>query len=262
MKSKDLMVLGFVIVLIIAGFASGQSLRVKVNAYLKYQGTVATDFGNSVGVSGLTILNCYSNNDCNDGNRLTIDICNNPGTYESKCEYILDTTPPEAIIKYNQTKKDFNVIGIDDREGKVSVTCKNSLFGIFSLKKVRSCMLADESGNTLKIDIRYSNLRDSQTIRITNLNYNGNNTLTRDNLFAAADGQKLLSQELNVRGKFNIAADYNKPTNKTGIIIFENGNYTRYTKNGLVLVQLKTDKGDLGYGRWISLLLTSDKTFK
>ncbi len=225
-------------------------------------GVHANTVGTGQGILGLQILNCYSNNDCNDGNHLTLDICNNPGTYESICEFIPDTTPPEAIIKYNQTKKDFDVVGIDDRKGNVMVTCKNSLLSMFSAKKQRTCLLSDESGNTLRIDMKYSSLRDSQTISIINLQYNGNDTAVRDNLFAVADGQRLISQELNVRGKFNIVANYNKETNKTGIILFENGNYTRYTKNGLVLVQLNTDKGDLGYGRWMSLLFPQDKTFK
>lgn len=143
----------------------------------------------------------------------------------------IDKTQPEAKLKFNPTTKKIEITGDVNEEVKVITTLRKS-------------ELTDKAGNSLTLLGTFLN-RKNQSIAslkapysgdfVTDFNYSGNIL-------------KSLTQTWKKKNSATIQITYNKKTNKSTIKTIKAGQKAKVeTKTGLILLELKTNKGKIEY---------------
>lgn len=160
-----------------------------------------------------------------------------------------DQTPPEAIIKYNPEIKDIEVIGIDDIDEDVEViyteTCEKK-------KCIRTYILKDNNFNTLTLNLNYQKYKNNLKVRIMDMKYHRTFAIPDEeieapkNLFSIASLEMMNRQYL-MLGEEEVDAFYDSKKQETKIIIKQGEGRESYTEDGLMLINLLTDKGELKY---------------
>ncbi len=161
-----------------------------------------------------------------------------------------DQTPPEAIIKFDPKINDLVVIGVDNRDEDVDVSYEEISRRRWWKKQIRTYTLTDDAGNNLILKLRYKKSRNYIHFRILSLKYNDEQEVKlKYNRFYISGFKKFkrLDQNLYVGKQFTIRANYNKKKDETKVTIREDNQRQKYIEEGMVLIELVTDKGSLKY---------------
>ncbi len=183
-------------------------------------------------------------------NKLKFRSIDNAGNEEDSqaVEVKIDKTPPEAKIFVDQDKQDMVAAGIDANPTKVvrfankSTKQKNDAF----------YSIADEAGNSIKLDVRERDTEKQDRFRIYSVQYNNDpiKILANNHFNVTYSGKKqrtnLKEQNFELKGEVKIRIQYNIKKNKSTIIVRENKQErVKGIRNGLVLLQLLTSRGQL-----------------
>jgi len=201
---------------------------------------------------------------------------------------IPDEEPPEAEVMFNSHTLEIDVLGTDNLDEDVEVTSEETIFDGCA---IRNYTLTDDCQNaltlTLKLmdknmtmdDLKTMNYADNVILsileseekdkitklkikeaRILALAYNDEEKEVPWNkmriiYLLKEDELKILIQNIKVQEQFSIFALYNAKINKTILIV--NGNVKLI--DGLAMVKLLTDNGDLTYRDSVPHLLNNHK---
>ena len=168
----------------------------------------------------------------------------NPKEIEIK----IDRTAPEAKIMVDEDAKDLIVLGVDanpttvERSENIGTKRKDD----FVYK------ITDEAGNVLKLNVLETDKPTRDKFRITSLQYNNKPIQTPAMNQFSADFQlknnqiNFKNQVLNLVGEINIIIQYDPKKDKSTIIVTKpKKKVVKEVRSGVVLLQLKTNKGKL-----------------
>lgn len=156
---------------------------------------------------------------------------------EKEFDFVIDFTPPEVQIQYNQNKKDLDFFGSDNISAAVKVEDKED-----------NLLFTDQAGNQTMLVLKEKERKKKFEAEIKQLYYNGEaadiskNSFTAEWSYAKAGQLKELEQNIKSKKDFKIEAKYNgKFTELKG----KNAGGKIYKKiPDLVLLKLITNKGD------------------
>ena len=165
-------------------------------------------------------------------------------------EFSIDKTKPEAKIFIDLDKLDLEIQGIDNSQTSV-VRSDN-----FATKKKDDAFytISDLAGNKLIVDVRDRDRNAKDVFSIYALKYNEDSPVVLEkNLFSVSyQGKKQKSnvkeQNFSLKGDVKIRIQYNAKKNQSTIITKETAmEKVKEVKEGLSLLQLVTNKGELEY---------------
>jgi pimeloyl-ACP methyl ester carboxylesterase len=162
---------------------------------------------------------------------------------EQTLNLTIDKTAPEFSIQFNPNVKDLQFTGTDNLSPASSVNINDGDDKI---------TLTDQAGNTTQIKLKDKERKRKLKAEVLSLLYNGqpaaiNKTALKfDWEFDKNNNLKELEQQVKSRKDFNIEADYNGK--KTVITRKDGSGRINKTFNGLVLLKIKTSRGDLSWG--------------
>lgn len=162
-------------------------------------------------------------------------------------EFFIDKTSPEIEIVFNPASELLDIVGVDGIESVVLTKTQIR-------KKKHSLAVKDKAGNSLIVNIEFTDEKRKEAIRIESLSYNEIKTVLSANLFKVAHQNDKKTGKLKFEqsyyyknvAKVNIEYDPKKEIAK----IFEYDNTktkTRKEREGVVLLKLYTEKGTLKY---------------
>lgn len=165
-------------------------------------------------------------------------------------EFNIDKTSPEAKIFIDQDKQDLVVEGIDNNlyavEKQGNPNGKNKDDAIF--------VISDSSGNILSLDVRDRDKDKKDEFRIYSLTYNLNTAIVlADNKFKVSykdkkDKFNVNEQTFEIEKEIKIKIKYDNKKNQSTISTKEDKEEKiKEVKDGLILLQLKTNQGKLEY---------------
>ncbi len=162
-------------------------------------------------------------------------------------EFDIDKTPPEAKIQFDTNAKDLVISGVDN-SGYATVNQT-------SLKKNKErFIIADKAGNTITLVGKDREHGKEAKLSLESFTYNNNATITLDkNKFHVEysldkDNIKELEQKFEIKDEVKIRIKYNSKKNQSTIVTKVNGEErVKEIKDGLILLQLITEKGTLKY---------------
>ncbi len=165
-------------------------------------------------------------------------------------EFDIDKTAPEAKIFIDQDKQDLVVEGVDNnpvtivRQDNTATKKKDDAFYLIS----------DIAGNSIKLDVRERDKEKQDRFSIYSIQYNNNPTiiLTSNHFNVTYKGKKeksnVVEENFELKGEVKIRIKYDSRNNKSTIITNANGQEkVKEVKDGLILLQLKTNQGNLEY---------------
>lgn len=176
----------------------------------------------------------------------SIDKVGNEEAIKSK-EFLIDKTPPEAIISYSLETFDSSIIS-KDGAASISVVSKN--------KTATKYTISDEAGNAIALLLEKIKVGKQVTISIKGVEYNAKPLFPLEKniffTFVSMDKNKnvkQLDQYFSLKNDWKIFTNYISSTNITKIYTKKGGDlrYTKEDKPGLVLLQLETERGNLRY---------------
>lgn len=153
----------------------------------------------------------------------------------------IDKTPPEAGIHFDPLAKNLIFTGADNLS---DVTVMDA-GGVVTL--------TDEAGNTTKLYLQEKDRKRSLRAELLKISYNDTEETINRNRFRFnwsydKNGQlKELNQTLRSKKEFTISLEYNAKKNITHIKI-KGGGKIKETKPGLIILNIKINKGRIGYG--------------
>jgi len=162
-------------------------------------------------------------------------------------EINIDKTQPELKIQFNPDKKSIDLLGIDDNETQVKVT---------NLLLKQKILVSDKAGNVTEVVGNKIKLGTLNTFSFKSIKYNNGETLSFDkNLFTALYLLKKdksyysINQIWAVKDNDVVWFNYRTDSNKTSIFTKETGiRDPKEIIDGLMLLFIKTDNGNLVYG--------------
>lgn len=164
-------------------------------------------------------------------------------------EFSIDKTTPEARIAVDQADWDLKVSAVANDQAEIIKTPGQNSRAVYTLK--------DPAGNTLTLDTYDLDSKYIDIFKLYSLKYNSaplitvaDNILDTNYIFYTPINKpeiKVINQNFNLKNiaTFIIVADAIR--NKTNLSITENKITRREEKPGIVLLQLKTNKGKLEY---------------
>jgi len=194
--------------------------------------------------STVATMNIAANQPVTQNGVLSIDF-NGDGTvdrtmYAKQGNMVLpDFVPPEAVISVSTSTKDISILGVDDVSPATTVT-----------KTATTTTITDQSGNTTTLYFSKTFTNNLLTYaRLTGINYGTSTmTFTSSFLYVWDVSNTLVSQTVVADNTFAIEALYNKTTNKTTIIVLKKNVPVQTTVvNGLAIIKLATNKGNISY---------------
>jgi len=165
-------------------------------------------------------------------------------------EFNIDKTIPEASIFIDQDTQDLVVKGVDKNKTQVIRTDNTDT------KKRDDAIytISDLAGNTIKLDVRERDKEKKDSLRIHSIQYNQDSAFKLpDNKFIVEyKGKKnklnVDEQRFEIKREVKIRIKYDSKKNKSTIIIKEpKGEKVKEVRDGLTLLQLRTNKGKLEY---------------
>ncbi len=174
---------------------------------------------------------------------------------------IIDTIPPEALIKFDMLTKDIKVYNSenDEEAGYIVLPTKK---GKDSKEipdedgekgwELRQYTLKDPASNSLVLILKYKKERKEANVKVVSIQYNNATVITApENEMLVAFSEKgnvfkELNQKIEVKRFFDAEAEYNANKNQTEIKV-KGQKERRETKAGMVILELLTDKGRLTY---------------
>lgn len=154
--------------------------------------------------------------------------------------FTIDKTAPEFSIQFNPNIKDIEFKGKDNISSQVLVIDQDD-----------QVTLKDEAGNITKLVLKEKDRKHKLKAEIKRLFYNAVEAEASKNLMSfdwkyTKDGSlKSLSQQVKSKKDFNVDAEYNG--SKTTITGKDASGKIKQTFNGLKLLNIQTDKGDLNF---------------
>ena len=165
-------------------------------------------------------------------------------------EFDIDKTPPEARIFIDQDKQDLMVEGIDknqtivERQDNTETRKKDD--AVYVIK--------DLAGNTVKLDVRERDKEKKDKFKIYSLQYNQDPPIEQpDNHYNVKYKEKkdklsVSEQNFEIEGEVKIKIKYDSKKNQSTITIRTDGEEkTKEIRDGLILLQITTEKGTLKY---------------
>lgn len=160
-------------------------------------------------------------------------------------EFNIDKVTPEAKIYVDQDKKDLVVKGTEDTNTVTVINGKN-------LQKTYT--ITDLAGNTVKLDVRDFDLKKLDNFKLYSITYNQDAPILApsNNYTILYNGKpskaNVKEQYFKLKGVIRVRIVYDKPKNKSTIYTLQ-GNKLKQKeiRNGLVLLQLRTNNGNLEY---------------
>jgi len=152
--------------------------------------------------------------------------------------FTIDKTPPEFTFQFDPVSKDLKFGGTDNISSPVTVSDQDDVV-----------TLSDQAGNQTVIKLKDKNRRRITKAEIQLISYNGIAQNLNKNRFSFSwrldkQGNIIsLSQNIVSKKEFNISAVYSK--GKTLLVGKDVTGRILQTKNGLVILKVTTDKGDL-----------------
>ncbi|MEI7709658.1 MAG: hypothetical protein WCI76_03005 [bacterium] len=191
-----------------------------------------TEYLNPVAVSteGLHILRFFSTDKA--GNNET----------EKSVKFVIDKTPPEFVIQFSAKVGDLLFLGIDNMPTARSISV---------LDQDDVITIADQSGNITQIKLKDKDRKHKFKGEIKSLTYNNQqvditkNALAFDWNFNKQQNLSALNQHVKSKKDFHIDATYDG--SKTTITGKDQNGKINKTLNGLILLKISTDKGDLNW---------------
>jgi triacylglycerol esterase/lipase EstA (alpha/beta hydrolase family) len=183
-------------------------------------------------------------------NKLKFRSIDNAGNEENpqEIEVKIDKTPPEANISVDPDKQDLIVIGVDTNSTTV-IKYDNKLT---KKKDDAFYSIADEAGNTLKLDVRERDKGKQDRFRVYSVQYNNDSAKVLSNNYfnVIYNGKRqrvnVKEQNFELKKEVRIRIQYDAKKNKSTIIVKENKKErVREVKKGLVYLNLLTDNGQL-----------------
>jgi len=183
-------------------------------------------------------------------NKLKFRSIDNAGNEEDPqvADIKIDKTAPETKISVDPDKQDLTVFGVDVN----STTIVKSDNKFTKKKNDAFYTITDLAGNSLKLDVRERDNEKQDRFKIYSLQYNdGPIKVLADNYFNVTYSGKrqrsnVKEQNFEFKGKVRIRIQYDAKKNKSTIIVGENKDErVREIRNGLVYLNLLTDKGQL-----------------
>lgn len=154
-----------------------------------------------------------------------------------------DTTSPEAILRLNPETNDLEIIGTDNLDKDVDVECVQENY-------VKTCTLTDNAKNTLILKLSYIEYRNKIYSRILSLKYDNGEIIPipKGNNLCIRSSSDYIYQKLHTAKQVRVETFYDKSEDKSLIQIKEyKEKKEKFEEDGLVLIELRTDKGELGY---------------
>ncbi|MEK7534724.1 MAG: peptidoglycan DD-metalloendopeptidase family protein, partial [Patescibacteria group bacterium] len=165
-------------------------------------------------------------------------------------EFNIDKTIPEAKIFIDQDKQDLVVEGIDKNQPTVK-----RLDNTESKKKDDAVyVIKDLSGNTIRLDVRERDKEKNDRLNIYSIQYNQDSLieLPDNKLIVKYKGKKdklnVDEQRFEIKKEVKIRIKYDQKKNQSTITTRVNGqDKIKETRDGLVLLQITTEKGTINY---------------
>lgn len=161
-------------------------------------------------------------------------------------EFDIDKTPPEAKIFVDKDDLKLIIEGIDTNQTALSTQKKKFNNTVYTV--------SDQAGNQTILDIKGIDIPDINNLSINSIQYNNNAPviLPKNGYLIIYDYQsgspKWVGQKLIIKGETKIFISYNENRDKSYIYLKSGkGLKLRETKNGLVFLQLTTNRGQLNY---------------
>jgi len=179
-------------------------------------------------------------------------------------EVIKDTSPPEAIIRWNRDSREMEVLGVDDIDPDVDIAkilLSETITGM-NIERSYQYTLLDNVGNSLVLKLTITTWPTSASgfhqlrATITSMVYNGGSPIVpARNLYDVIYSEDSVSGELTyVRtlvlslGDFRFLTQWSLSGNKTQVYEWIGSDpVTISLKDGLIVVDIKTESGDLHY---------------
>lgn len=158
-------------------------------------------------------------------------------------EFDIDKTAPEAKVYIDPIDQNISVLGVDEHD--TAVTTLNSE------KSKETYLISDIAGNTLEITARDFDKEKLDKFRISSLKYNlepevifGENFYK---VFYKGKPQSIWEMTFEQNEVIEIRIEYDANSNKSTITTYQDGLEQIEIKDGLVLLQLQTNNGNLDY---------------
>ena len=157
--------------------------------------------------------------------------------------FTIDKTPPEAVIQFDPQKKDLAFAGTDNFSLSEDITLTDT---------DDTVTLTDQAGNTTELKLKDKNRKIKLKTEIKSLSYNGQpadlarNKLSFHWLYDRKGNLKFLSQLVSAKNGFNLLATYT--SDKTLLLGRDQDGRILDNLDGLVLLKITTNKGDLVWG--------------
>jgi hypothetical protein len=163
---------------------------------------------------------------------------------ECSIKYLLDCTPPEAELFFDPGSGDIVAKGVDNLDSSVDGCITET---IIKNRNMRTYTFTDDAGNTTELQLEINHNRHEIKAEIIDIKYNGQSVALPQNSFKVEyvikNGEvKMLNQYLIIKDT-KVHLIYNQNRDQTQVIM--NGTHKR--ENGLLLVVIRTDKGNLQY---------------
>ena len=177
----------------------------------------------------------------------SIDNAGNEETPQ-EIEIKIDKTAPEAKILVDENTKDLIVLGIDTNPTAVE---RSENIGT-KRKDDYVYKITDEAGNALNLNVIETDKPNKDKFRITSLQYNNKHiktpTMNQFNVAFQFIKKQITfkNQEINLEGEVNITIQYDPKKDESTIIVTKpKKKVIKEVRSGIVLLQLKTNKGKL-----------------
>jgi len=192
-------------------------------------------------------------------NASSIDVHGN-GPMEVAATFTLDWTPPEAVLTFNPGTMEIEVYGIDNLDPEVKVEVEETYIlrpkgHHRSFCSVWQYTLTDDAGNSMQLTLKVRRSGNCLFVDILELRYNGGAPIKPPkNSYSIqfvvnrwTDELRFLRQTFHVKKEFHITSRFYSHSDETKIIIHEWRHPEIITMQGLKIVNLVTDQGELTY---------------
>lgn len=160
-------------------------------------------------------------------------------------EFNIDKVTPEAKIYVDPDKKDLVVKGSEDSNIVTVVNGKN-------LQKTYA--ITDQAGNTVKLDVRDFDIKKLDSFKLYSIAYNQNapTQVPKNSYIVLYNGKlgklNVKEQLFTIKDVIKVRITYDRTKDKSTIYTMQgNSLKQKEIRSGLVLLQLKTNKGNLDY---------------
>jgi hypothetical protein len=161
-----------------------------------------------------------------------------------QAQYLLDRTPPEAEIFFDPGIGKVALRGVDNLDSSVDVSVTEN---VIRNNMMRIYVLTDDAGNRTELQLEVNHSKHQIKAKLIGIKYNDKSVaLTVNSLkieYIIEDGNiKMLNQSL-IIGDTKVHLIYNRNKDQTRIMV----NGTQQVEGGLILMILRTNKGNLHY---------------